>query len=344
MYVWENLHLAFPVTDAPRAPRTHSAHVETGRHRTDTHRRHPRAGDRGPGRGQAAGRRRRRRADAAHGRRPPAAGLDAGRARRPASSAAAVPNRQYSLCGDPADRAAYRLGMLRDPTGGGGSRYVHDRLAEGDLVRVRGPRNNFALVASPRYLFIAGGIGITPDPADDRGRGGGRRGVAPGLRRAAARLDGVPRRARRLRRPGHRRARRTRPVCCDLATLLGSPRAGHPGLLLRPRAAARRGRAALRGVAARAPCTSSGSPPEPVSAPVRTEAFDVELVRSGLTLTVPPRAVDPRRGRGGGGGRAVLLRARARAAPARPACSTGEPDHRDSVLTAEEQRRRTTAC
>jgi ferredoxin-NADP reductase len=25
-----------------------------------------------------------------------------------------------------------------------------------------GPRNNFPLVASPRYLFIAGGIGITP--------------------------------------------------------------------------------------------------------------------------------------------------------------------------------------
>jgi ferredoxin-NADP reductase len=29
-------------------------------------------------------------------------------------------------------------------------------------VRVRGPRNHFALVDSPRYLFIAGGIGITP--------------------------------------------------------------------------------------------------------------------------------------------------------------------------------------
>ena len=39
---------------------------------------------------------------------------------------------------------------------------MHDRLRAGDLVRVRGPRNNFALAPSPRYLFIAGGIGITP--------------------------------------------------------------------------------------------------------------------------------------------------------------------------------------
>ena len=29
-------------------------------------------------------------------------------------------------------------------------------------MRVRGPRNHFPLVDSPRYLFIAGGIGITP--------------------------------------------------------------------------------------------------------------------------------------------------------------------------------------
>jgi ferredoxin-NADP reductase len=39
---------------------------------------------------------------------------------------------------------------------------VHDRLAVGDPVSVRGPRNNFALVAAPAYLFVAGGIRITP--------------------------------------------------------------------------------------------------------------------------------------------------------------------------------------
>lgn len=70
--------------------------------------------------------------------------------------------RQYSLCGDPADRSALELAVLREPDGRGGSRHVHERLAAGATVPVAGPRNKFPLVASPRYLFIAGGIGITP--------------------------------------------------------------------------------------------------------------------------------------------------------------------------------------
>ncbi|WP_217182154.1 PDR/VanB family oxidoreductase [Streptomyces sp. AC495_CC817] len=70
--------------------------------------------------------------------------------------------RQYSLCGDPADRHTWRIGVLREPEGRGGSAYVHTELARGDKVRVRGPRNNFALEPVPRYLFVAGGIGITP--------------------------------------------------------------------------------------------------------------------------------------------------------------------------------------
>ncbi|WP_055488374.1 PDR/VanB family oxidoreductase [Streptomyces sp. WMMB 322] len=70
--------------------------------------------------------------------------------------------RQYSLCGDPGDTSSYQVAVLRVDDGRGGSRYVHDELAEGTAVRVRGPRNNFALVPAPAYLFIAGGIGITP--------------------------------------------------------------------------------------------------------------------------------------------------------------------------------------
>jgi ferredoxin-NADP reductase len=70
--------------------------------------------------------------------------------------------RQYSLCGDPRDAKAWRVGVLLDPQSRGGSRHVHDNLTEGSSVRVRGPRNHFALVDSSRYLFIAGGIGITP--------------------------------------------------------------------------------------------------------------------------------------------------------------------------------------
>jgi ferredoxin-NADP reductase len=70
--------------------------------------------------------------------------------------------RQYSLCGDPADLRSWRIAVLREPDGRGGSAYVHGQLEVGEKVRVRGPRNHFALQTSPRYRFVAGGIGITP--------------------------------------------------------------------------------------------------------------------------------------------------------------------------------------
>ena len=70
--------------------------------------------------------------------------------------------RQYSLCGDTADRTQWQVGVLRDPNSRGGSQFVHDQLHEGATVRVRGPRNHFPLVSAPRYLFVAGGIGVTP--------------------------------------------------------------------------------------------------------------------------------------------------------------------------------------
>ena len=76
--------------------------------------------------------------------------------------------RQYSLCGDPADRSIYRIAVRRIPTGGGGSIEVHDDLPAGSVVRTSGPRNAFPLAVpgygSPtqRLRFIAGGIGITP--------------------------------------------------------------------------------------------------------------------------------------------------------------------------------------
>ncbi|EST35189.1 PDR/VanB family oxidoreductase [Streptomyces roseochromogenus] len=70
--------------------------------------------------------------------------------------------RQYSLCGDPADRSAWRIAVLREPAGRGGSARVHEQLGEGGKVRVRGPRNHFRLEPAPRYRFLAGGIGITP--------------------------------------------------------------------------------------------------------------------------------------------------------------------------------------
>jgi ferredoxin-NADP reductase len=70
--------------------------------------------------------------------------------------------RQYSLCGDPAQTGSWRLGVLRDDASRGGSVFIHDDLAAGKTVRVRGPRNHFHLEPSARYVFVAGGIGITP--------------------------------------------------------------------------------------------------------------------------------------------------------------------------------------
>ncbi|MFG2714814.1 PDR/VanB family oxidoreductase [Streptomyces goshikiensis] len=70
--------------------------------------------------------------------------------------------RHYSLCGDPGDRRTYRLGVLRDPGGRGGSEEIHTSVLAGRLLDVRGPVNRFPLVPAERYAFIAGGIGITP--------------------------------------------------------------------------------------------------------------------------------------------------------------------------------------
>ncbi|MEG9518321.1 PDR/VanB family oxidoreductase [Saccharopolyspora indica] len=70
--------------------------------------------------------------------------------------------RQYSLCGDPGDRSVMKVAVLREPDGRGGSQFVHDKIAVGSTLRVRGPRNNFPVVDAESYLFIAGGIGITP--------------------------------------------------------------------------------------------------------------------------------------------------------------------------------------
>lgn len=69
--------------------------------------------------------------------------------------------RQYSLHGDPAISTEYRVAVLREP-GGLGSILVHDQLPAGAHVGFGGPRNNFRLVPSESYAFVAGGIGITP--------------------------------------------------------------------------------------------------------------------------------------------------------------------------------------
>ncbi|MFJ2772350.1 PDR/VanB family oxidoreductase [Streptomyces sp. NPDC087300] len=70
--------------------------------------------------------------------------------------------RQYSLCGDPRDPAVYRVAVLNEPASRGGSRHVHTKLRPGQHVTVSEPRNHFALEDAAAYVFVAGGIGITP--------------------------------------------------------------------------------------------------------------------------------------------------------------------------------------
>ncbi len=70
--------------------------------------------------------------------------------------------RQYSLCGSPGERDTYRIAVRREARSRGGSEYVHAFLRPGQKLAIRGPRNNFPLQDHDRYLFIAGGIGITP--------------------------------------------------------------------------------------------------------------------------------------------------------------------------------------
>jgi ferredoxin-NADP reductase len=244
--------------------------------------------------------------------------------------------RQYSLCGDPADRYAWRVAVLLDPNGRGGSRHVHQALCVGAPVQVRGPRNQFRLEPAARYLFIAGGIGITP--------------ILPMV--AAAEAEG---RDWQLLYGGRSRASM---AFLDELTAYGDRAQVHPqdetGLL--PVAAALNtprqdclvyccGPEALIGAVERS-CTGSlagglrterfGARPMSPDDENSVTAFEVECRRSGLTLAVPPHEsildVADRAG--------VLTFAACREGIC-GTCETsvieGAPEHRDSLLTEEQK-------
>ncbi|MCZ4519488.1 PDR/VanB family oxidoreductase [Rhodococcus ruber] len=69
--------------------------------------------------------------------------------------------RQYSLC-NKTGHNEFVIAVLKELGGRGGSLEVHSALVVGTWVHVRGPRNHFVLNPAPSYLFLAGGIGITP--------------------------------------------------------------------------------------------------------------------------------------------------------------------------------------
>lgn len=70
--------------------------------------------------------------------------------------------RHYSLCGDPANRRAWQIAVLKEDNGRGGSLFIHSGIRAGDVLKVSAPRNNFPFMSRGKCLFIAGGIGITP--------------------------------------------------------------------------------------------------------------------------------------------------------------------------------------
>ncbi len=71
--------------------------------------------------------------------------------------------RRYSLSQSPDETDHYAIAVKRDENGTGGSKSLCDDTKLGDSIRISGITNDFELKGNPtRYVFIAGGIGITP--------------------------------------------------------------------------------------------------------------------------------------------------------------------------------------
>lgn len=244
--------------------------------------------------------------------------------------------RQYSLCGDRWDPSSYQVAVLHEPEGRGGSEYVHNSLRVGDIIEVAGPRNNFPLVPAERYLFIAGGIGITPllpmlQQAEMLGTpwsllygGKSRTSMAftDRLRAYEANVIIHPH-----DEAGHLplvdvladEPAATKVYACGPAPMLDALRAAHEGRVPHHLRLER-------------------FTPREQGAPIRSTSFEVELARTNTSVTVEPGV--------------SILDAVARAGvPILASCKqgtcgtcetvvlAGEVDHRDSLLTDEERSR-----
>ena len=242
--------------------------------------------------------------------------------------------RQYSIANAQGERHRYVLGIKRDAAGRGGSRFLHDDLRVGTVVKVGGPRNNFPLVeAAAHSVLIAGGIGVTPIVSMvARLRSLARPWelhYAVRRRGEAAFLDEL------LAGDGHVRLHvdEEQGSMIDVAAIVrAAPEEAHlyccgPTPMLEAFAAAAASRPAERVhleyfSSAVAPAVESG--------------FIVELARSKVRVEVPP-------------GQTILEALRARGLEVQSSCEqgicgscetrvlAGEPDHRDMLLSDEEK-------
>jgi vanillate O-demethylase ferredoxin subunit len=249
--------------------------------------------------------------------------------------------RQYSLCNAPAERDRYVIGVLHEAASRGGSRAMHELVHEGDTLRIRAPRNHFALAAdATRSLLLAGGIGVTPilSMAEHLAAEGGDFSMHYCVRSAgraafAGRLrDGRFAARARLHVDDGDAAQRA-----DLPRLLGDPRPGLHAYVCGPKGFID----AVAGAAAQL-----GWPPERVhreffgqaDAPAQAPdaRFEVRLARSGRVVEVPAD-------------RSVVQALAAAGIDVPVSCEQGVcgtcltpvlegvPDHRDLYLTPEEQ-------
>jgi ferredoxin-NADP reductase len=238
--------------------------------------------------------------------------------------------RQYSLTGVVGDDL-WEIAVLRSPRGRGGSQHIFDTICEGSIVQVGGPRNHFALEPAKTYLFIAGGIGITPirtmlaaaDAAGCQWRllyGGRTESSMAFVAELSARYAD-----RVLVHPEDRCG------LLDIPAFLDNAPAGTLVYCCGPEPLL----AAVEGeCAVRPECdlrVERFAPAEPASASVDS-VFEVDLVQTGVTLRVPA-------------GVSILAAAEQAGAFVTSSCEQGTcgscetvvlagvPDHRDSVLT-----------
>lgn len=242
--------------------------------------------------------------------------------------------RQYSLCGDRWDPHTYRVGVLHEPKGRGGSAFVHRELAVDSMVAVGGPRNNFRLLPAQRYTFLAGGIGITamlPMLRNAVMLGAEAQLIYLGRSRTTmAFLDELTEFGDRvvvLPKDEHGMA--------NLPSLIGQPLPGTKVYACGPQRMLDAIEEHCRDWPVGSLRTEHFTAKEQ-GEPARKDAFEVELASSGLTVTVEP-------------GTSVLDAIQSLGANVLSSCRTGtcgtcevtilegKPDHRDSILNETER-------